>query len=760
MGSDGYDAPAHCVVAMPTGQQTILDAMPDGLVIVNPQGVIIGSNAAALSIFGYEQKQLVGLTIEALLPERFRAGHVAKRNDYLTAPRHRPMGQSLKLLGQRRDGSEFPVEVSLSPYRAGRQVCAICIIRDVSDRERRQAELQRAELRYRTVVEQMPAVTFMASLDGRANEFYVSPQIEKLLGFSQQEWLNDPVLWYTRLHPDDRERWHREFAQTCSAGTEFCAEYRFLAKSGKVVWVQGEAKMIRDAQGAPLMLHGIAFDITARKEAENVLERSRDELEEMVRTRTAELARAALIDKLTGLPNRSLLMDRLQKTLDRSRRSARTFAVMFLDFDRFKIVNDSLGHGVGDALLQEIGRRLTREVRCVDTVSCTVDGDSTARMGGDEFVILLDEIRHADAAAVVADRMLIALAEPYRLGQHEVFSTASIGIVVGPAGYERAEDVIRDADTAMYEAKRAGKGRYVLFDDSMRSRVQRRHMLENDLRRAVDANQLSFVFQPIVSLETGETHSVEALLRWRHATAGDIGPAEFIPIAEESNLILALGEWVLREGARQMADWIDRLGPAAPPTISLNLSRKQFIRSDLPEQIRGILKQTGLPAERLQLEVTEDAFASDVKAAIAAMNAIKRLGVQLAIDDFGAGCSTFASLHEFPADVLKVDRSLLSDIEQSKDTAALIHSLAVLVRNLGLTMVAEGIERASQAVVAQELGCQLAQGYFFARPMPADKLEEFLVERQSAASVSGAMAFESRWSPRMEIESFAPLAES
>ncbi len=743
---------------MPVGQQTILDAMPDGLVIVNPQGAIIGSNAAALAIFGYDQKQLIGLTIEALLPERFRAGHVAKRNNYLAAPLHRPMGQSLKLLGQRRDGSEFPVEVSLSPYRAGRQVCVICIIRDISDHEQHQAELQRAELRYRTVVEQMPAVTFMASLDGRANELYVSPQIEKLLGFSQQEWLSDPVLWYTRLHPDDRERWHHEFAQTCAAGTDFCAEFRFIAKDGKTVWVQGNAKMIRDGQGAPLMLHGIAFDITARKEAEQVLERSRDELEQCVRDRTAELARVALLDKLTGLPNRSLLMDRLRQSLDRSRRAGRTYALMFLDIDRFKIVNDSLGHDVGDALLQEIGRRLTREVRCVDTVSCTVDGDSTARMGGDEFVILLDEIRQADDAVVVADRLLIALAEPYRLGQHEVFSSASIGIVVGPAGYERAEDVIRDADTAMYEAKRAGKGRYVLFDETMRSRVQRRHMLENDLRRAIDANQLSFVFQPIVSLETGEPHSVEALLRWRHATAGDIGPAEFIPIAEESNLILAIGEWVLREGARQMADWIDRLGPAAPPTISLNLSRKQFIRSDLPEQIRGILMETGLAAERLQLEVTEDAFASDVKAAIATMNAIKRLGVQLAIDDFGAGCSTFASLHEFPADVLKVDRSLLSDIEQSKDTAALVHSLAVLVRNLGLTMVAEGIERASQAVVAQELGCQLAQGYFFARPMPADKLEAFLVERQSAASVSGAMAFESRWSPHMEIETFAPSA--
>ncbi len=245
----------------------------------------------------------------------------------------------------------------------------------------------------------------------------------------------------------------------------------------------------------------------------------------------------------------------------------------------------------------------------------------------------------------------------------------------------------------------------------MRRRMLRRHTLENELRRAIEGNQLSLVYQPIVSLETGEVQSVEGLLRWRHPTAGDVGPAEFIPIAEDSNLILPIGDWVLREGVRQMTDWIARLGPVAPPTISLNLSRKQFIRSDLPEQIRTILAAAGLSPERLQLEVTEDSFASDVPVAIAAMNALRQLKVRIAIDDFGAGCSSFAALHEFPADVLKVDGSMLSDIEGSQDTAALVHSLAVLVRNLGLTMVAEGVERASQAIVLQERAASLPKGF-------------------------------------------------
>jgi EAL domain-containing protein (putative c-di-GMP-specific phosphodiesterase class I) len=248
----------------------------------------------------------------------------------------------------------------------------------------------------------------------------------------------------------------------------------------------------------------------------------------------------------------------------------------------------------------------------------------------------------------------------------------------GGGDCERPEDLIRDADTAMYEAKRAGRARYAVFDEEMRKRVQRRHLLENELRRAIEGEQFSLAYQPIVSLETGRLKSVEALLRWQHPAHGFISPAEFIPIAEESDLILHIGRWVLNEATRQMAEWVERLGPAAPPTISINLSRKQFAQSDLAEQVRAAAEHSGLPPSRIQLEITEDTFASDVPTAIATMNAIKCLGFLLAIDDFGTGCSSFASLHEFPADVLKIDRSLLIDIETSKQTAALVHALAIL----------------------------------------------------------------------------------
>jgi diguanylate cyclase (GGDEF)-like protein/PAS domain S-box-containing protein len=459
-----------------------------------------------------------------------------------------------------------------------------------------------------------------------------------------------------------------------------------------------------------------------------------------------ELARAAMYDKLTGLPNRSLLLDRVQQALARTLRSRGLFALMFLDFDRFKHTNDALGHDVGDALLCEIASRLTSELRCGDTLGLPESGTSAARMGGDEFVVMIEPVGQVSDALAVADRLLAALARPYRLGQHEVFSTASIGIVVAGGDYERPEDLIRDADTAMYEAKRAGRARYAVFDEEMRKRVQRRHLLENELRRAIEGEQFSLAYQPIVSLETGRLKSVEALLRWRHPAQGLISPAEFIPIAEESDLILHIGRWVLNEATRQMAEWVERLGPAAPPTISINLSRKQFAQSDLAEQVRAAAEHSGLPPSRIQLEITEDTFASDVPTAIDTMNAIKRLGFLLAIDDFGTGCSSFASLHEFPADVLKIDRSLLIDIETSKQTAALVHALAILANNLGLAIVAEGVERESEVNILRELGCHFGQGFYFARPLAPDAFAEFALRRiTDESNVIPAASLERRW---------------
>jgi diguanylate cyclase (GGDEF)-like protein/PAS domain S-box-containing protein len=598
-----------------------------------------------------------------------------------------------------------------------------------SSAKRVQAAIELRESRELAMAIQETALDSIITIDSRGKILAFNAAAEATFGFKASQAIGQnlaELIVPQRL----REPYRRGLAQFLETGEGPIlgkrVEMPALRASGEEFPV--EVAIVANQLRGLVCFTATIRDLTDRKRAEK------------------ELARAAMYDRLTGLPNRSLLLELVQQALDRARRWRGMLSLMFLDFDRFKLINDGLGHDVGDALLCEIAARLTSELRCGDSVGRSDSGTSAARMGGDEFVVMLEPIHEAEHALAAADRLLRALSQPYRLGPHEVFVTASIGIVVAQGDYERAEDLIRDADTAMYEAKRAGKARYAVFDEEMRMRVQRRHLLENELRRAIEGEQFTLAYQPIVSLETGRLKSVEALLRWLHPAQGSISPAEFIPIAEESDLILHIGRWVLQEATRQMAEWIQRLGPAAPPTISINLSRKQFVQSDLAEQVHAAAVGAGLPPSRIQLEITEDTFASDVRSAIATMNDIKGRGFLLAIDDFGSGCSSFASLHEFPADVLKLDRSLLIDIETSKQTAALVHALAILTNNLGLAIVAEGVERESEVVILRELGCDFGQGYYFARPLSPDAFAEFALRQIAEESfVIPAASLEQRW---------------
>jgi diguanylate cyclase (GGDEF)-like protein/PAS domain S-box-containing protein len=549
------------------------------------------------------------------------------------------------------------------------------------------------------------------------DETYYSPRFMQLLGYVE----NASINWKDLLHPEDRETTLSALQSHLERSTPFDVTCRLWTNDKTARWFRLRGEATRFEPGHARRMAGSLSDITALKEVEE------------------KLASAALLDKLTSLPNRALLLDRLQHLMARASRSADYhYAVMFIDFDRFKVINDSLGHDVGDALLREIANRLRSSIRSVDSVSRVALGNTTARLGGDEFVILLDELADPGDIHVVARRLLDALAKPYQLGVHEVHSSASVGIVCGTSAYTNADEVLRDADTAMYEAKRAGKARYVVFDDSMRRCVQRRLKLENDLRKAIGTEQLSLVFQPIVSLPDGDIYGVEALLRWHHPTEGMIGPAEFIPVAEECDLIHALGDWVLRTGCRQMAKWIEVFGPQAPAMISINLSRKQFSRASLYADIRQALIDTGLPTNHLQLEITEVAFNSDAEAAVTTMHALRELGVHLAVDDFGTGASTFAAVHEFPIDMLKIDRSFLAGIEDSPDTVAMIQALKALADSLNITMVAEGVETQSQVALLEELDCQYAQGYYFAKPMTAAEFESLVSQRLFGSSVASA----------------------
>jgi diguanylate cyclase (GGDEF)-like protein len=495
-------------------------------------------------------------------------------------------------------------------------------------------------------------------------------------------------------------------------GSTWDLELPLITATGKRIWVRAQGECIIEG-GVTTKLCGAFQDITDRKTVEELLRGS------------------ATHDKLTGLPNRSLLTDRLQQCLNRSARNlGRAFAILFLDFDRFKLTNDTLGHEAGDELLKQIALRLRACVRSGDSVAFPEDRSTVGRLGGDEFVVVLDDIEGLPDAIVVADRLLKVLASPYMILGHDVVSTASIGIVTGGAHYSRPDELLRDADIAMYEAKAAGKARYVVFDTQMHQRLQRRAEMEADLRKAIALEQLFLVYQPIVSLATGANHGVEVLLRWNHPTRGIICPAELIPIAEESGLILPIGEWVIRTACNQFKVWQRTLGDLAPLSISVNLSRKQLAIGSIVSKVAAILDETGMDPTRLNLEVTESAVMNDPVGATQLLNELRRTGIKIHMDDFGTGHSSLAMLHQFPIDVLKIDRSFVANLGQGRAFAALVCAIVQLAHNLGMSIVAEGIESGEQVAMLQSIDCEMGQGYYFSRPLTAPAFEAF---RRSAA---------------------------
>jgi diguanylate cyclase (GGDEF)-like protein len=462
------------------------------------------------------------------------------------------------------------------------------------------------------------------------------------------------------------------------------------------------------------------------------LVKANDELTKEVSERKQieeQLRHNAFHDGLTDLANRALFMDHLQLALARAKRHEDyQFAVLFLDLDRFKVINDSLGHIVGDKLLVGIARRLETAMRPGDTVS---------RLGGDEFTVLLDDLRDTGEARTVAERLLRELAMPYNLGGHEVFITVSIGIAISATNYQRPEEMLRDADTAMYRAKQLGKARYEVFNQAMHTRAMDMLELERDLRWAVERQELFLQYQPIVSLSTGGLRGFEALVRWQHPQRGLIPPTKFIPIAEETGLIIPIGQWVLKEACRQMRRWQELSSTDELLTINVNLSGKQFMQPDLLEQIQGVLQEIGLDPRSLKLEITESVVMDNIETATRTLEQLRALGVELSIDDFGTGYSSLSYLQRFPVSTLKVDRSFISRITESAGTAEIVRTIMKLAQTLGMDVVAEGVETEQQRAQLRTLECEFGQGYYFARPMDREAAELFIlngllpVEQQS-----------------------------
>jgi diguanylate cyclase (GGDEF)-like protein len=407
--------------------------------------------------------------------------------------------------------------------------------------------------------------------------------------------------------------------------------------------------------------------------------------------------------------------------------------VLFLDFDRFKVINDSLGHNVGDQLLIAISDRLREETRGTDTVAFV---GTAARLGGDEFVVILDQLREHHDAARVAERLLDVLGQPYTLGAHTIHSTASIGVTTSALGYTAPEDMIRDADTAMYRAKAEGRARYMLFDQKMHEAVVGRLTLENDLRQSIARNQLVLHYQPIVSLSDGVPVGFEALVRWQHPERGLVSPLQFISLAEEIGFIVPLGYWVLDTACQQLANWRKRRPEFADVGVSVNLSRKQLSAPDLISRVELALSQSGIEASALKLEITESAVMENYELSIQVLGKIRALGIELHMDDFGTGYSSLSCLHRLPITGLKIDRSFVEDVQIRKDAASLIKAVVQLAHDMGIKVVAEGLELPAQVTFLQALHCDLGQGFRFARPLTAAAAEEYLISSRQLAKAS------------------------
>jgi diguanylate cyclase (GGDEF)-like protein len=511
------------------------------------------------------------------------------------------------------------------------------------------------------------------------------------------------------MMPLRRSSDRRALTETIAPNTRYGpSEQQYTRKDGSHYPVLISGTCLTDAHGQDVVW-SIVQDISQRKAFEE------------------QLANDARRDKLTGLANRARFMERLKEEVTRCKTDGhRLFAVLFLDFDRFKVINDTLGHEAGDELLRQIAQRLSKTLRDREIAESEACGTLVARFGGDEFLVLISDLEALHDATRAADRLLAALAPAYTLLGRTVHSTASIGVVTSDQCQEDADAIIRCADAAMYEAKRAGAARSVVFTTSMQTQLMRRVRIESDLRGAIGTSQLFLVYQPIVDLQTDATESVEALLRWNHPELGAIPPSEFVPVAEQSGLAFELSEWVLPEACRMLEDWRSRDPSSAPRSVSVNVSRTELgLGQRLLARVRETLASIGLPAQCLQLEITEREVMQDPEYSQPLLLELRGLGVHLAMDDFGTGASSLGCLRHYPFDAIKVDRSFLQGLSGNPEGLAVIHATFMLINNLGKRSVAEGIEDASQVAILQSVGCRYGQGYLFGRPMRAEQLSGF-----------------------------------
>jgi diguanylate cyclase (GGDEF)-like protein/PAS domain S-box-containing protein len=658
--------------------ETVMQHVVEGVVSYDEYGAIQSFNPAAEKIFGYSTAELTGRTIKVLFPET--AGLDIPFTSYKEGNRI-----IRDLRGRCKNGSVYHMDLSVSTVDFGGNSLFIGLMRDVSERKKSEKDLSLAS----TIFENLSEATVVTDAENKIVS--VNPAFTRITGYGPNEAIGrNPRIMSSGRH--DKEFYRAMWTSINETG-HWQGEIWDRRKNGEIYPKWLSISTIKDKHSGKVRDYIAIFsDITERKEAEK------------------RIQFMAHYDALTGLPNRALLYDRLSQNLSHAQRNNKRVAVLFLDLDRFKTINDSLGHTVGDLLLQSVAERLKE---------CLRAGDTVARLGGDEFVVILPDLEDADYAGLVAGKILECVAEPHVIRGRDLSTTASVGISVYPQDGGDRETLIKNADVAMYKSKEAGRNNYLFFQEEMNARAVERLSMENSLRRALERNEFALYFQAQVDTAAGRIIGAEALIRWLHPAMGLVMPAKFIPIAEESGMIVAIGEWVLRAACMKNRAWQEAGLPPVP--VSVNLSALQFRQKELVQIVANTLRETGLEPRYLELELTESSIIQNAEAAINTLKELKAMGVQLSIDDFGTGYSNLGYLKRFPIDKLKIDQSFVRDLATDPDDAAIVRAIISLAKSLQLRVIAEGVETKEQLEFLSDHGCAEVQGYYFSKPVPEEE---------------------------------------
>jgi diguanylate cyclase (GGDEF)-like protein/PAS domain S-box-containing protein len=673
-----------------------MDMSGDMIVLIDPAAMrFIDVNDTACRLLGYSREELLRMGPQDVLPESreeleriYDEGMIANDSSHA----------GTKSRYVRKDGSTFPFESTRRRLRSGDRWIIVAISRDISNRIAAEEALQKSNERFNLAVRATSDVIW--DWDLLTDELWWNDNLTEVFGYRREDIERSAKSWHDRIHPADKDEVMRGIRDLMKSGEDsWSDEYRFRRQDGNFSHIYDRGHVMRDSSGRVVRMIGAKADVSARKSAEE------------------RLTYLAQFDTLTGLPNRHLFRDRLAQAMAQARRSARPIAVLFIDLDRFKLVNDTRGHLVGDELLKEAAMRLVRSVR---------GGDTIGRFGSDEFGVILSDLGKPGDSSAVAHKFIEALAQPYQLGEQPAYVTASIGITLFPADGEDADALMLNADAAMYRAKEQGRNNFQYYTREMNERAMQRAQIELLLRRALEHQEFLLVYQPKVDLQSGAISGLEALLRWQHPEKRVVSPAEFIPVLEDIGLIVPVGAWVLRAACVQTKAWLDT--GLHPREIAVNLSARQFQQKDLEATVRRILKDTDIDPSLVQFELTESMLMTDPEAAARTLRGLKELGVKLSVDDFGTGYSSLAYLKRFPLDTLKIDRAFIRDVTTSPDDAAITLAIISLAHSLKLKVVAEGVETREQLNFLKANGCDEMQGYYFARPLAVSDCTKALAE--------------------------------